>query len=175
MKLTLKAMGLSLFVIAPVLPFQPGVYAQPDSPASTGIFQQRQHAFPSLIAQNARQSEWDAFFRSQYTYWDALVLAQFWNQNVGEAKAYIGRKLLLGGTPQAFLEKNLIDARVQALASVNRLELYSQSNYSYRDAQTLAHFWGDSTPYEAKLRIERNLILGTEANVRKALRIAQGP
>ncbi len=119
-----------------------------------------------------QQQEWDAFFNSSYTYWDAKVLSKFWNQNVGEAKARIGRKLLWGPSNQAILDQFLVDARVQALQSAESLDLYAESSYDYDDAQALAEFWGDSTPYEAKLRIERNLVLGNEQVVKDALQFA---
>lgn len=119
-----------------------------------------------------QRQEWDAFFSSRYTYWDAKVLSNFWNQNVGDAKARIGRKLLWGRSDQAILDQFLVDARVQALQSAESLDLYVESSYDYDDAQALASFWGDSTPYEAKVRIERNLIMGNEQVVKDALQLA---
>jgi hypothetical protein len=120
-----------------------------------------------------QRQEWNAFFSSQYTYWDAKVLSTFWNQSLGEAKARMGRKLLWGPSDQAILDQFLVDARVQALQSVERLDLYAESSYHYDDAQALANFWGDATPYDAKLRIERNLIMGNEQVVEDALQLVK--
>jgi hypothetical protein len=127
----------------------------------------------SAKSRATQRQEWDAFFSSQYTYWDAKVLSTFGNQSLGEAKARIGRKLLWGPSDQAILDQFLVDARVQALQSVERLDLYAESSYHYDDAQALANFWGDATPYDAKLRIERNLIMGNEQVVEDALQLVR--
>lgn len=132
-----------------------------------------------LLAQSHQQSaqtekEQQAFFASQYTYWDAFVLSKFWNQNLGDTKARMGRKILWGPADKATLDQYLLDGRIKALNSVNSsLNLYPQSSYSYKDAQALANFWGDATPYDAKVRIEKNLIMGNEKAVKKALVIAK--
>ncbi|MEM7725052.1 MAG: hypothetical protein AAF208_01610 [Cyanobacteria bacterium P01_A01_bin.45] len=125
--------------------------------------------------------EFNAFFRSKYDYWDARVLADFWGQRVDEAKARMGRKILWGKENVSILEQYLVDARVQALQSAgkstpskpNPYKLYIESKYDYDDAVKLAKFWGDRTPFDAKLRIERNLILGQQDIVEKALRQAR--
>ncbi|MGF1601209.1 MAG: hypothetical protein ACFCU8_04180 [Thermosynechococcaceae cyanobacterium] len=176
MKLTLKMMSLAWAFASPAV-FSLSANAQKNSRTSIQAYQQVlavEFNEPQNTdnPQATQRKEWDAFFGSQYTYWDAKVLSKFWNQDVGEAKARIGRKLLWGPSDQAILDQFLVDARVQALQSVAQLALYAESSYDYDDAQMLATFWGDSTPYDAKLRIERNLILGNEQVVKDALQFA---
>ncbi|MBW4462723.1 MAG: hypothetical protein KME47_21170 [Nodosilinea sp. WJT8-NPBG4] len=127
----------------------------------------------SEISQNYDQTERDAYLSSGYNYWDAAQLANYWGQNVDEAKARIGRKILWGPADVALLEQFLLDARLEALQSVDELRLYSETTYTYDDAAALAEFWGDATPYDAKLRIERNLIMGNFQEVGYALKLAR--
>ncbi|MBC6430987.1 hypothetical protein FM036_09195 [Nostoc sp. HG1] len=119
--------------------------------------------------------ELQAFFRSQYHYWDARILANYWGQSVEDAKATIGRKILWGRKNVAILEQYLLDARVKALQSVGTTpnSLYNESKYKYDDAVLLAKFWGDPSPWDAKLRIERNLILGNDEIIDEALQYAR--
>lgn len=124
------------------------------------------------ISQNYAQRELDTFFSSGYSYWDAAQLASYWGQAVDEAKARIGRKILWGPADVALLEQFLLDARLESLQSVSDLRFYSESRYTYGDAAMLAEFWGDATPYDAKLRIERNLIMGNADEVDYALELA---
>ena len=135
----------------------------------------------NLIARRRRVKarEVNAFSRSNYDYWDARVLADYWGQSVYEAKARMGRKILWGPENVAILEQFLVDARTQALrraqsaSSPNAYKLYRESSYNYQDAEALARFWGDRTPTDAKLRIERNLILGNDEIIEEALRFAR--
>jgi hypothetical protein len=125
-----------------------------------------------MWGQNVNQGEWDAYISSDYDYYDAAVLADFWDATIEQAKARIGRKLKWGISDQAVLDQMLVDARVQALKSVEDLNMFSASGYSYDDAQALADFWGDQSAYDAKLRIERNLIMGNYNVVSQALKLA---
>ncbi|MEA5452014.1 hypothetical protein VB780_25790 [Leptolyngbya sp. CCNP1308] len=126
----------------------------------------------SEISQNYAQAELDTFFSSGYSYWDAAQLASYWGQDVDEAKARMGSKILWGPADVALLEQFLLDARLESLQSVNDLRFYGESRYTYDDAAVLAEFWGDATPYDAKLRIERNLIMGNADEVDYALELA---
>ena len=143
-------------------------------------FQHQNNHHHHLIARGNRDKEINAFARSDYDYWDARVLSDYWGQSVGEAKARIGRKILWGAKDVAILEQFLVDARVQALrtvgsSSVNRnpYRFYTESKYNYDDAVDLAKFWGDRSPLDAKLRIERNLIMGNDEIVEQALQFAR--
>lgn len=124
------------------------------------------------LSQGMSQRELDAFFDSEYTYWDAAVLASYWGQDLDETKARIGRKVMWGPADVAILEQFLLDARLESLQSVDELEFYRETSYGYDDAVVLADFWGDATPFDAKLRIERNLILGNADDVEAALQLA---
>ncbi|MEW5858153.1 MAG: hypothetical protein AB1861_12350 [Cyanobacteriota bacterium] len=127
----------------------------------------------------AQNQELQAYQTSKYDYWDARVLADYWGQSVGEAKARMGRKILWGSKDVAILEQFLVDARVNALQSVesapelSSYKLFRESKLTYEDAEALAKFWGDPSPIDAKLRIERNLILGNDEILQQALQFAR--
>ncbi|BAY83597.1 hypothetical protein NIES267_30860 [Calothrix parasitica NIES-267] len=125
-------------------------------------------------AKQVRNRELNAFSNSKYDYWDARVLGDYWGQSAYEAKARIGRKILWGKSDVAVLEQFLVDARVNALQklnnSSNNLPLYIDSKYRYNDAQKLAKLWGEKSPWDAKIRIEKNLILGQQEVIEQALK-----
>lgn len=52
---------------------------------------------------------------------------------------------------------------------MDQLEHFSEGGYSYEDAEALAKFWGDASPYESKLRTEQNIIMGQDYLVEEAL------
>jgi hypothetical protein len=127
-----------------------------------------------------QDKEWKAYQTSKYNYWDARVLADYWGQSEDEAKARIGRKILWGPADVAILEQFLVDARVKALESAqpapnpSSYKLFRESEFrEYEDVEALAKFWGDPSPMDAKLRIERNLILGNDELLKKALQFAR--
>ncbi|ARV59075.1 hypothetical protein BZZ01_10890 [Nostocales cyanobacterium HT-58-2] len=146
---------------------------------STQLSHQQTNNFELLATKASVDKELQAFFNSKYDYWDAHILADYWGQSVQDAKARMGRKILSGPTNIAILEQFLVDARVNALQSVRRApnpssyKFFRESNYSYDDASALAKFWGDRSPMDAKLRIERNLILGNDEMIEQALRYAR--
>jgi hypothetical protein len=128
----------------------------------------------------SKDKELQAYQNSKYNYWDARVLADYWGQSEGEAKARIGRKILWGKKDVAILEQFLVDARVKALESAkpasnpSSYKLFRESEFrEYEDVEALAKFWGDPSPMDAKLRIERNLILGNDELLKKALQFAR--
>lgn len=124
------------------------------------------------VSQQTFSQELDAFWNSDYTFWDATVLAMYWRQTLEDSKAQIGRKILFGPADVSILEQMLLDAQLDAVYNAESLTLYSQSDYSYEDAAILADFWGDPTPYDAKIRIERNLATNGGSLVQEALRLA---
>ena len=124
--------------------------------------------------------ELKAFFNSKYDYWDARVLSDYWGKAVEDSKAIIGRKILWGKKDVAILEQFLVDARVKALEltkpapNPSSYELFRESEFrEYEDVEALAKFWGDRSPLDAKLRIERNLILGNYEKLKEALKYAR--
>ena len=120
------------------------------------------HSQPLVVSQTSQQLELDAFFSSKYTYWDARVWALFWNEPVQDSKATIGSKLLHSG-PAATqsIDGTLGQARSQALGRARQLTLFGET-YTYQDAEALARFWNEPSPAEAKLRVERKLIMGDQ-------------
>ncbi|HIK03220.1 MAG TPA: hypothetical protein IGS40_00655 [Trichormus sp. M33_DOE_039] len=132
-------------------------------------------------AKNYKDNELRAFLTSKYDYWDARVLASFWGVTVDNAKARMVRKIIWGGENIAILEQFLVDARLQALRAVkparagdsSPYKFYQDSTYNYNDAEALARFWGERSPTDAKVRIERNLILGNDEVIDQALRYAR--
>jgi hypothetical protein len=174
-KKNLKVLLLSLGMLVSSAATITAVTAQiPNQPLSQNSFSSQQSNFITASAKQTKNREFDAFFNSKYNYWDARVLGDYWGQSVVEAKARIGRKILWGKSDVAILEQFLVDARIKALNKVQRsnpnLELYSASKYQYDDAEKLAAVWGDSSPYEAKIRIEKNLILGQQEIIEQALK-----
>ena len=143
------------------------------------IQQKNNYKYFARRRKEVNNRELNAFSRSDYDYWDAHVLADYWKQSVNEAKARIGRKILWGPENVAILEQFLVDARTQALREVQpasspgAYKFYGKSKYDYEDAADLAKFWGERTPTDAKIRIERNLILGNEEIIDRALRFAR--
>ena len=132
------------------------------------------------MTMSTQNKELLAYQTSNYDYWDARVLADYWGQSEEEAKARIGRKILWGPADVAILEQFLVDARVKALESAqpapnpSSYKLFRESEFrEYEDVEALAKFWGDSSPMDAKLRIERNLILGNDELLKKALQFAR--
>ena len=167
-----KTLQLSiLLAIAAVLSTGLAYAEQPVDPAQ-GPLSAEPAGMAFQLSQGMSQRELDAFFDSEYTYWDAAVLASYWGQDLDETKARIGRKVMWGPADVAMLEQFLLDARLESLQSVDELEFYRETSYGYDDAVFLADFWGDATPFDAKLRIERNLILGNADEVAAALQLA---
>jgi len=126
---------------------------------------------PITVCQVSRSQEMDAFFNSKYGLRDAEILAKFWNQGVDDSKAQIGRKLLFGGSNVTALDQDLANGRNLALRSVQNLTFFTES-YRFQDAEALAKFWGEQSTLDAKLRMERKIILGDEATVQAQLRQA---
>lgn len=164
MKNTIQALSLALAL------------ASPFTMSLTAIAQE-EITRPAVAQQVAQRTDRDreirAFGNSQYTYWDARVLAEFWGTDVLDSKALIGRKLTWGGASKSYLQQMILDARMKALGRVDELKFFFDAGYGYQDAATLAEFWGDGDPYQTKLRIERNLIMGDQDAVREALRLAR--
>ncbi len=124
----------------------------------------------AIIAQT--NAALDAFFNSHYDYLDASILANFLQLPVDQTKTVMGNKILAGPVGKALLTQQLLDARVTALSSLEELRYFTDQAYSYEDAETLADFWGENSPYEAKLRIERNLIFDQQEAIDLALAVA---
>ena len=178
MKCNLKVLLLSLGMIVSSVSTISAVNAQiPNQASPQKSLSLQQNDFIKASVKQTKNREINAFSNSKYDYWDARVLGDYWGQSAYEAKARIGRKILWGKSDVAILEQFLVDARFKALqkmqSSSPSLELYGESTYNYNDAQKLATLWGDSSPYEAKIRIEKNLILGQPEVIEQALQQAK--
>lgn len=126
---------------------------------------------PALLAQrNNTRSELDAFFNSKYNYCDTKILSQYWGKSIGDTKALIGRKVLWGDRGIPYLEQYLVTARIKAIRGIYNGCSYADEGYTYDDAVALSKFWGESSAWEAKQRIESNLMLGKQSEVDSALR-----
>lgn len=178
-----QAASLVLLLSAPTV-----VGAQTPSRAWQQTWQLARQHFPALqvtefdltdsswmVCQAGTPQEVQAFANSKYSFRDAEILASFWNQNLDDSKARIGRKILFGSASIDLLDQELRAGRTQALSSVNQLRFFRES-YSFRDAEALARFWGEPGTFEAKLRMERKIISGDEATVQADLqRAASAP
>lgn len=135
-------------------------------------------AVPEIRQSESRVAQDDvrelrAFSDSGYSYWDALVLADFWGEDAVGAKHRMGAKLMGPTESKVYLQLVLTDARAKALANAESLNLYSAAGYGYDDAERLARFWGKDTAYDGKLMIERNLIMGNESLITQALELSR--
>ena len=176
MKNNLKVLLLSLGMLISSVGTISAVTAQTstnNTPQQSFLNNQQKH-WIQASARQTRDRELNAFSNSKYDYWDARVLSDYWGKSAYEAKALIGRKIIWGKSDVAILEQFLVDARIKALqklnSSSNNLPLYIDSKYRYNDAQKLAKLWGEQSPWDAKIRIERNLILGQQEIIEQALR-----
>lgn len=160
-----KMLTLSLTLAAPLVLGQIAV-----AQTVTAVPEIRQSG--SRVAQQDMR-EMRAFSDSGYSYWDALVLANFWGDDPVGAKHRIGAKVLGPVESKVYLQLVLTDARAKALANAESLQLYSEAGYSYDDAKRLARFWGKDTAYDGKLMIERNLIMGNQQLITEALELSR--
>lgn len=170
LKILLLSLGLVLSSVGTISAVNARIPNQVSSKSSLSL---QQSDFITASAKQVQARELNAFSRSKYDYWDARVLSDYWGQSVFESKARIGRKILWGKSDVAILEQFLVDARIKALSKVQganpNLTFLSESRYKYNDAQKLASVWGERSPWNAKIRIEKNLILGQQEVIEKAL------
>ena len=68
-----------------------------------------------MVCQAGTPQEVQAFANSKYSFRDAEILASFWNQNLDDSKARIGRKILFGSASIDLLEQELRAGRTQNL------------------------------------------------------------
>jgi hypothetical protein len=65
------------------------------------------------------------------------------------------------------------EASLPADSKEKEWKVYTNSQYSYEDAALLAKFWGESEPWDAKLKIGRLLMGNDKAAVQEALQNAR--
>lgn len=94
------------------------------------------------------------FFKSNYSYYDAELLAQLWSISLVESKKTIGYKILnkiedlLPTEVTSHKAGKAIDNKFANL-DAKALNTFDNSPYTYDDADLLAQLWGIST-FEAK-------------------------
>lgn len=109
----------------------------------------------------------DTFFKSDYTYDDANLLAGLWNIPVDEAKQVLGHKILNG-------IENLLPDKIQRHDEghywlTENFRAYANSDYDYDDAELLASLW-DMTLLDAKNEIGYKVKHKLEDNLPEKLR-----
>lgn len=181
---------LGFVLLAASVPLQAAMaadYTQQSFESQKNSLQQlidRSSTKTQLLAQAHNNSQdqrfLEAYGRSKYSFMDAALLAKFWNEDIGAAKTRIGSKLMPDPTAPDMvgvgLDQDLVDARLKALAAMNPqqgLTYWQDSNHTYDDAVALAKLWGEKSPWDAKIRVEKNLILGNEKVVNKTVEIAR--
>jgi hypothetical protein len=122
---------------------------------------------PPIIGEGDEQDvgmapDLEAFFASDYTLCDADVLAAAWGVGRAEAKASLGYKTRMGWNQLA--AEALTDARGQTGGRVRCP--YHENGFTFDDVTELAAAWRVSVP-DAKLRIERALLEGRAATLRR--------
>jgi hypothetical protein len=105
------------------------------------------------------------FLNKGYNYCDAKLLAGFWGVSVDQAKSTGGEKIANG------LSKNLKNMLGQARQQ-GRCD-WSDTGYSYEDAEALARYWGRSVD-DAKAKVANFYTAGDAKKVDRALKKARG-
>jgi hypothetical protein len=127
-----------------------------------------------IPARPAGMDDWtgtQAYFKSDYNYDDAALIAGFWNMPVTDAKSLIGDKLLAGQHKN--LDNLLTEATIAAKngsvrtpgaddTSLDGAYTFLKSGYTYNDAQELATAWGMSVT-EAKVFAGEKIMRGDGA------------
>ena len=116
-----------------------------------------------------------AYRASRYTYCDAKMIALIWGSSVDEAKVTLGQKIDSGLTDLADID--IRNGRAQALEAFDSNVAircsYEEAGYTYDDAVLLGELWGID-PWDAKLHIERKVLLDDLTSVKQALEGAKG-
>jgi len=114
------------------------------------------------------QQQWNAYADSQYSYYDAELLAKYWGKaTILDAKYKIGSLLI--SRNNAAIQESMQQARQP------QWNAYVESKYSYNDAKLLANYWGKATILETKYKIGSLLISRNKARIQQALQQARQP
>ncbi|MEL6341608.1 MAG: hypothetical protein AAFV53_00650 [Myxococcota bacterium] len=121
-----------------------------------------------------RQAEADQFNRweaSSYSYCDAKLIGQMWDQDPGEGKLTIGYKLINGADDD--LSELLVESREKAREDPERLGCsFAELDYTDDIAQKLARMWGVSES-AARDMAEEKALLGDGSLLRDAVAAAE--
>ncbi|MBI1340965.1 TIR domain-containing protein [bacterium] len=125
-------------------------------------------AAPDLPAAPAQQpvivpgDEYGTFFASGYAYCDAKLIGAYWNMDIGETKALVGRKIMSG------LAANIPGILRFARQSGTQCD-FVDAGYAYEDAERLAQLWGLASVWDAKVKIGALATAGQRARLVAAL------
>lgn len=125
----------------------------------------------SAPGNNSDEKSLDMFFKSDYTYDDALLLSQLWNIDIVEAKKTIGFKML-NNAEDALPDK--IRRNGTPPDNANKLlDVFFDSDYTYDDATVLSQLWNIGV-VEAKKTIGFKVVSGYEEALPVKIRRAVG-
>ena len=127
----------------------------------------------TIISSHAQVNYADTFYNDGgYTYCDAKLLASFWNESIYDAKVQAGQKVANGF--DVTVKEQLREARDNAARNNIRCTWEDGDNpqYTYEDAEKLAVYWGENSPWDAKLKIGRLLQEGLNDAIISALQRA---
>jgi hypothetical protein len=109
----------------------------------------------------------DAFFNSGYDYCHALMVGNAYGKSPYETKMWLGSFLLANDKP--LVELKLDYGRSQAQKDPNKACRFSDTDFSYADAQKLAKMW-EITTEEAKATLANKYTWGVEKDLMRMLR-----
>lgn len=122
-----------------------------------------------------QDSHFERFLNSKYTYCDAKMIALVWGTSVFDAKGILGQKIDSGLTDLA--DADITSGRAQALEAFDSNPAircsYEEAGFSYSDAVRLGELWGIDS-WDAKLYIERKVLLDDLSSVTQALKAKKG-
>lgn len=105
--------------------------------------------------------QYDAFYKSDYEFSDAVLLSELWNISIAEAKKTIGYKIIHGYEDSLPAKVRGVEEADAADWDAKALSTFDASVYNYEDAELLARLWSIST-YDAKKVIGYKIIDGLE-------------
>lgn len=121
------------------------------------------------------------YFRWDFNYADAKVLAAYWGGKVDEAKIRMGHKLLNLKRNDALryirearglaLERSSVRSQPGYGVLIYPVD-YTDGGYEYADVEVLAKYWKQS-PSETKFLMDTLLISGKDRNIQAALNDAR--
>ncbi len=142
-------------------------------------------AEPSIQAQTRGSNSDDRalkeYFRKDFNYVDAKILAAYWGGDVGEAKIRMGNKLLNLSKNDAMsfirearglaLEKSTVTSE-RGFGYLNFPINYGDGGYQYEDAEALSKYWKQDIT-ETKFFMETLLVSGKDKDIQAALKNAK--
>ena len=118
---------------------------------------------PGPAARGGSTDPMEVFFGSRYDYCDAHLISVGWEMSVGEAKAYIGEKIING-----YEDLMGLDIAGERAVAANKPCRFLWTPYSYADAEAYAKHWKSGSISDTKTKLARIHSFGGER--REALR-----